>query len=323
MIKKIMSSNKYLLIITLLFSAISLPIILQASPNNKDFTEISNIISLVNKCNLSLGQSVRDSTIDTESATETLTNGLLELNDLKLILKNFHVSKNNEEIKTQALETISNNITLYQLSIDMLATNEFQKLNETHIQYLNQLKLLEDNYYKLNLLGINSSFGASEKVFFTNSSNYATAVLKITRDKDTKEATKNNYLKSINECYSLLEKISEDLNPALEKIREDNRSLNVLVQDVKNKERNLNLIKNKSYSISIPENEDYLYNSLKETISSYETYINSFQYALDVETSSPKSNNINNNYEDSNNKYNNFLSAINTLKKNMDNFNKN
>ncbi len=322
MLKKILSSNKYLLSVSLLLAIVSLPIILRASPHNKEISKISNIISLVSHCNNSLSESIHDSTIDTKNSKEKLTNGLLELNNLKSSLTNLNVSNSNVDIKDASIKTISNTIILYQLSIDLISTEDFNTLNDTHIKYLNQLELVSENYNNLKLLGVDSTFDDSQKVFFKNSSNYATTVLKISRDKDTNASNNKSYLNSIKECYTLLSDISEDLTPALNQIRLDNRNLDILIEDVRNKGRKLTLIKNKSYSISIPEGGDELYNSLKNSISTCEVYLNSFQYSLKVETSSKSSQNIDINYAESTSKYQDFLGDLKVLNENMDKFNK-
>ena len=83
-------------------------------------------------------------------------------------------------------------------------------------------------------------------------------------------------------------------------------------------------MKSKTYSFSIPENGNECYQALQDTLNYYELYITSLEHSIVVEkTSTEKDNddNIDINYENSFEKYEDFTDSLKDLKSELDNFN--
>jgi hypothetical protein len=112
--------------------------------------------------------------------------------------------------------------------------------------------------------------------------------------------------------------------PALKKIREDKRSLDVLLKDIKDKRSKFNDIKNRSYGLTIPEGGNECYNLLQDAINYYELYITTLENSIIVEKTSQNGDNkeIEENYSNSFSKYNDFIKSLKYLSAELDNFNK-
>lgn len=322
MIKHLLTSNKKLLIILLLVFIFSCPIIIKYSPNNLQIEKLNILLDKLSSCNNSLCESVHNQSIDTGLAKDLLSSKIIELNSLSEEVSSTPVSQKNQLLKTKLIETISYNNSLYEITLSLLKSSDFNSLNSKFSEYASCIELVENSYNTLNILGLNGSFSEENKVFFENSSNYITTVIKISREKDIKSAQNKYFSQGINDCINLLDTISEDLKPALDKIKEDGRSINVLSDDIKAKRSKLATIKNKSYSISIPTECSSLYKEFQDTLNAFELYINQLQYSIISENSSTEAV-INKNYDDSFLKYSSYTEKLSDFKKDLDIFNKN
>lgn len=323
MIKKIINSNVNLLIISLLMLVFCSPIIINYSPYSLQIKKLNIIISKINQCNLSLTQSVQDKSIDSDMAKNLLTSGIVKLDDINQEISSLPSMKQNELLKTKVMDALNYNTSLYEITLSLLKTSDLNSLSIKFPEYSNSLKLVEDSSNTLNILGLEPSFPIESKVFFENSSNYVTTVLKITREKDIKYEQNKYFSQGLNECLSLLDNIDEDLKPALAKIKEDGRSLEVLISDLKNKQSSLSSIKNKSYALTIPEEGSTIFKQFQDVLSTYEIYLNALKYSLITETSSSSSERIDENYNESFDKYDSYLVNVQDFKKELDIFNKN
>lgn len=324
MIQKIINSNIRLLVISLLMFVFCSPIIIKYSPYNLQIKKLNTFIAEINQCNLSLNQSIQDKSIDSNLAKDLLTSGILNLNLINQEISSFSVMKQNELLKKNVMTSLSYNASLYEISFSLLSTSDLNSINMKLPEFSESLSLVENSSNTLNLLGLDSSFPIESKVFFENSSNYVTTVLKVTREKNVNSQQNKYFSQGLNECLSLFANIDEDLKPALDKIKEDGRSLDVLVSDLKNKRSSLSTIKNKSYSLTIPEKGSTIYKKLQDTLTTYELYINSLQYSLITESSSScPTEIIDENYTESFDNYHSFLTSFQELKKELDIFNKN
>ena len=117
--------------------------------------------------------------------------------------------------------------------------------------------------------------------------------------------------------------MNEDLFVAIDKIREDKRDLNVIIDDIYLKEKTYDDIKTSLLSLSIPEGNSDIYDSLIEYINSYKPYLNSIKEAVIYEKSL-NNNQLNSNeimkiYKDSKDKREYSLDCYNTFKNKLKN----
>lgn len=306
---------------------ISLPLLIllciKFTPNNKNLSKLNNLTTKIEDSNKSLKDAVSEHTIDTEQSESLLASGLVTLNTIKEDLSEITFSNDYSKIKDKTSEVLDYNIKLYEITLSILRNPTDKDITAKYTDFTKNYELLLSNYESLSLLGVKSNFPESAKTFFDNSSLYISTIIQLNRDKDILTSQKQEYISILEECLTSFKSINEDLKPALSKIKEDGRSLDVLLSDIREKKSKLNIIKNKSYSITIPEQGNTCYEYLQNTINFYELYITSLEHSIVVEKSSSSSvtdENIANNYTNSFSKYSDFITSLEQFEKEINEF---
>lgn len=323
MIKKIINSNINLFIITILLIIFSLPIIINSTPNNKDINELHSFVTKITYYNNTVCDSLNLQSEDVDCYDSLLNNSINKLKKLSKVVKKVNLTTSKEPIRTEILTTISNNISLYETSLYLIMNPNSSNCSEKLIEFEETVTSIKNSYNNLNSLGLKCIYPKSINAIFKNTSSYVNNIILSNLNKDIKSAQLKDFYRSIDTCLNLLNDISEDLEPALIKIREDDRSLDVLLLDIKNKKITLSSIKTNISLLSIPTEGNEIYKQLKSIIDEYDLYINSLQYSIEVEQSSPTSTIIADNYNSSFTKYNNYMTSFKEFKTKLDNFNKN
>lgn len=317
--------NKKSLICLSSILALSLLVILfiNLTPSKKNISTLNKISLELENYNKNFDDLINSNGFDTNKVIDTLNNSIVELDSIKNSINSIDVE--DENIKNALKENINYNSTINSLCISLLKNPQDKDFNSKYGEYIDTYNMLLDNYSSLNSLGMKIEISDSAKNFFEYTSKYFNTLISLSRDMDIKTSQKNNYISNLEDCIESFDKIDEDLEPALNQIRKDNRSLDVLIKDVRDKKSTLNEIKNTSYCISIPENGNECFNLLQDTINYYELYITSLEHSLIIEkTSSFDENkkNIEENYENSFSKFTDFKDSLANLRKELDNFNK-
>lgn len=318
-------TNKKLIIGLAIIIILPLLILLciKLTPTNRNLSKLNDLADKIEDCNLSLRKAISDQTIDTEEAEGALSSGLITLNLIKDDLSNIILSESKQKVKDKTAEILDYNINLYNITLNIIKNPTSKDLSKQYADFTKNYELLLSNYDSLYLLGIKSKFPKDAQTFFENSSLYISSVVKLNREKDIITDQRREYTSTLEECLTSFNAINEDLKPALEKIREDGRSLDVLLTDIREKKSKLNIIKNKSYSITIPVEGNACYEHLEETINSYELYITTLEHSIVIEKSSSNSlddKNIKENYTNSFSKYSDFLKSLSLLEKEVGEF---
>lgn len=311
-----------------IISIIVLPIlilgIIKLTPSHRNISKMNKIISKIEECNKSLKNCLDGDSINSENTKDILTNNTLILSDIKNELDSLKVVNKNESLKFKLSETLDYNLNLYQLTLNLLKDPSSSEIHLTFSEYSKTYELLVSNYDTLDLLGLDASFPEEAETFFSKSTGFINTIIKLNRESDIKVSQKKTYVLSLEECISLFDGISEDLRPALAKIKEDGRSLDVLLKDVKEKRSKFSELKSKTYSLTIPEDGNECYQVLQDTLNYYDLYIASLEHSIVVEKSSnntENNENINNNYNNSFEKYEDFTDTLKDLKTELDKFN--
>ncbi|MDU1078267.1 MAG: hypothetical protein E7A11_13995 [Clostridium sp.] len=318
-------NKKYIIAIICI---ILLPIVIlcavKLTPSNRNISKLNNIGKKIESCNEKLKDCLDDNGINSDTTKETLTNELIELSNIQSTLDSTNVLDQNKELKTKLSETLEYNINLYQLTLSIIKNPNSTEILQTYNEYTQTYELLKNNYDTLRLLGLDIEFPSEAEEFFTTSTTFINTLIKLNRENDIKVSQKSTYILNLEDCIEVLNYIKEDLRPALAKIREDGRSLDNLLKDVKDKRSKFNELKSKTYSFSIPENGNDCYQVLQDTLNYYELYITSLEHSIVVEktsTEKDKDDNIDINYENSFEKYEDFTDSLKDLKSELDNFN--
>jgi len=314
----------YLLGVLLLIPLIIL-LIINLTPTSSNLRALNKYGNEIELCNMALKDSIDISGINLNEAENILSTKLITLNDIKTNIYSLDVVEGKLNSKSKLLETLDYNISMYELCLSLISDPKDKDIIATYNKYYTTYSLCINNYDTLSLLGITSKFPDDAINFFQSSFNYFNILIKLNRESDITADQNKAYVTNIKACISTFDGIDEDLQPALIKIREDKRSLDVLLKDIKIKKSNLNEIKNKSYSLTVPNKGNECYSLLENTINYYDLYITALEHAIVVEKSSSTEDNsktIEENYLNSFSKYTDFVKSLKDLNTELDNFNK-
>jgi len=304
----------FAIIITILFSLIIVFLISANTGSNKEMKELKKIGEKFNKVNLSFNKNINDLSINSYDTINTLSNSIDQLKEIPVHLSSINPRyENTIRIKFELEKAISNTITLYEHSIYMI-NNPEKFASDENISELNSYK--DDclsTYNTLSEKGINISFSEETLSFFDNIRNYINALIKSNKTQNIINSQKRDFINSLKALIPNLNTLTEDLEPALNKIKEDKRDIQVLITDLENKEEIFKDVQSKSSLTSIPDGYDDYYNSLDEFSKLYEAYLSSFKSALIFDKSYinqiEKSKDIANNYNNVFSKYQDVLAS--------------
>lgn len=326
-LKKVKINKTSVLIFTLTFIiVICYMFILKSSPNNKDIKNLNNICSSIEASNYNLKEAIKDDTIDISTANNILCDNLINLNNsLNYLDKLSLESTNNDSLKIELTNTLKSNIKLFELTKDILSNDSSKNISETFNEYTLELDNVKKNYEKLEKSDLKISFPMKTIDFFDCISNYANALIKISRDDDISFEQRRNFCLTLKKAIDSLENISDNLEPTIVDIYNNNRSLDSLSNDIQNKKSSINTLKYESYKLIVPENCNEYYNKLQETINCYNTYISSFSMALCTHKASGNKFDmslLNSTYKDSFSKYEDYQTIFSELKEDVNNLTK-
>jgi hypothetical protein len=291
--------------------------------DNHNYHNLTYVIDNINNINATLRNCVDDLTIDTDVTIKTLTTNISSLEEIKSSL-----SQNNdeasEEIITKITSCIDSTELLYNYCIDSLTA----KNNVSYVEMVSQINTLtEDCLAKNSTLysyDLKLEFTEESIDFFNKLNSYLMTLDTISKYQNIKDAQTNEFLKGFNLNVTELSSILQDLQPAVTKIREDERSLDVILNDLKDKEEKFLDIKKSLSTLSVPENCSSLYNQLNDTFTLYANYLNTMRLAVVYEKSSSsyKDNkrNIDKYYSNAYSKYSDVKTSLKTLNESLENF---
>lgn len=318
--------NKKLIYMTICILILPLLILtfMNLLPSNKQFKSLKKYGKEIVNCNYALEDALKDNSIDLNRSEDILSTQLINLNNIRNNISSLQVTEKNASAKDKLLDTADCNISLYELALILIRNPKDKDMITTYNKYYTTYELLKNNFDTLNALGITSNASENNINFFESSFNYFSTVLRLNKENNIRIDLNKAYSSSIEKCINGFNDISENLEPAYTKIKEDKRNLDSLLNDVKLKKSKFNEIKNSCYSISIPEDGNNLHSLLQDTLNYYDLYITSLEHSIIVEQSSKSDTdkNISKNYENSFSKYNDFLTSFKDLKTELDNFNK-
>lgn len=327
LILKIKDNQKFILAIiaTVLFSLILVFLISSNTGANKEIKKLKVIGTKINKINKSFNEGVKKLSINPTTSADTITKAITELKEIPINLSAINTNyENTKNIKHELIESLSSTIALYDYSIYIIS-NPQAVISDNNISELISYK--DDCLNSYNILsaqGIKISFPHETIVFFENINNYINTVIKENKTQNIINSQKRDFVLSLKNLTPYLNTLTQDLEPALNKIKEDKRDLQVLIDDLNDKETVLKDVKTKLTSTSIPDGYQVYYESLDDFFKLYTPYITAFKTAIIFDKSSvdpiKDKKEINDNYknvltkyEDVCNSYSYFKELINNL----------
>lgn len=281
-----MKKNNFIFYTTLIsFIIISLIIffIYYNSSENSSLKVLKETSIKINKINDNLDSLTKDYTIDTNKTKKYLNESIKSLNILSSSISNIDTNTENISIKNKLDLSINSTLKLYEECLSIL--NHPENIIDTSvIESISNFKNeCSNTYLSLKEDNIDIYFSKDSDLFFENFIYYINTVLKINNDLSFKNTQTREFIYKIQSISKTLDTLNEDLFIAIDKIREDKRDLNVIIDDIYEKEKAYEDIKLSVYSLSIPEGSSNIYDSLIEYINSYKIYLSSIKEAVITE----------------------------------------
>lgn len=284
------------------------------SKENKIKRYLRHASTELSEITLTLPYGIKDLTIDTTITKNILATGKENLN--KVLLSITEVEELSQDIsitKANLTTAVNSTISLFDFSLESLSNPESIK----SVDDLNKFDSLKEdcisNYSKLSPNKIYVAFSEETTKYFNNFSSYMNTLIKINRDSQFRDIQTRNFINTLQGYKSDISYLNEDLSIAINKVREDKRDLNVIIDDLYKKEETYNNLKDNINFISIPEGCMDIYESLNEYLNSYSAYLLSIKdavmYEKTVRNSDEISKEIDTKYKNSNSKRNDVLSA--------------
>lgn len=333
-IKKSFSENKTF-VITLLICVIltsSMMLLLHKRNNSISYNTNNNDISIedtalqdfepyiseLSKINLSLKECINGVTINSKSTSSILNDNLKQLKELKEKVSAVVIANNNTpNIIPKLISCIENTENLYSYCVDVLSYTSNLSTSEITSEILILKESCEKSYEDLSPFGFYLTFPQESETFLDNLIGYLNTFEKLNKEESIKTTQYNSYIEKLTKCSNEFSEILDDLEPAINLIRKENRSLDVILNDIKEKESTLETIKKEFNYSSIPEGCMSYYNSLNNTFTLYSTYLNSLKIAVIYEKSSPSyeenKETINKNYDNAYSKYDDVKTSFESL----------
>lgn len=333
-IKKSFSENK-IFVITLLICAIitsSMMLLLHKRNNSISYTADNNDIVIedtalknfepyiteLSEINLSLKKCINGVTINSKSASSILNDNLKQLKELKEKVSAVVIANNNTpNIIPKLISCIESTENLYSYCIDVLSYTSNLSTSEITSEILILKENCEKSYDDLSPYGFYLTFPEESEAFLDNLIGYLNTLEKLNKEESIKTTQYNSYIEKLTKCSNEFYEILDDLEPAINLIRKENRSLDVILNDIKEKENTLETIKKDFNYSSIPEGCMSYYNSLNNTFTLYSTYLNSLKIAVIYEKSShsyeENKETIDKNYDNAYSKYDDVKTSFESL----------
>ena len=280
--------------------------------------EFQSYVTELSKINLSLRKCINGVTINSSSASTILNNNLKDLKELKEKVSSLVVANNNTpDIIPKLILCIENTEALYSYCIDVLSYTS----NLSTAEITSEILVLKENctksYEELSPYGLTLVLPEESETFLDNLIGYLNTLEKLNKEESIKTSQYNSYIEKLTKCTNEFSDLLDDLEPAINLIRKENRSLDVILNDIKEKEASLETIKKDFNYSSIPEGCISYYNCVNNTFTLYSTYLNSLKIAVIYEKSSSSydenKKNIDKNYDNAYSKYDDVKTSFESL----------
>lgn len=283
--------------------------------NSKDFKskrELTKISKELNNINLSLSDSIDDLSINTSKSSSNLSEGLTSLRELSLRISEVDATYiKNSDIKDALSTSVDSTINLYDTSLNLLASPGSINSNDILTNFDDLKNQCISDYEILSAKGVNVRFSNSTLSFFNNYYGYLNTLVKINRDSQFKDSIEKEFVYKLESFKNDFTYLNEDLTPAINKIKEDNRDLEVIIDDIYKKEKLYEYLEETLSRISVPEGRMDTYEALKEYLNAYNPYLIAIKEAVILDkTTDNKEEDINKKYKEASSKRENLLTTF-------------
>ncbi|MGL4772844.1 MAG: hypothetical protein ACRC2K_04675 [Clostridium sp.] len=312
------SFNKKLLylVLALILIPLILIVVFKFTPKNRLISKLNSFKSEIDNCNLTLKDGINDKTINPSKSKDILSNGIQTLDSIKDDIDKIEVNEKYTDIKSTFKKALDYNIGLYEVSLSILKDPNSKDLKSKADALENNLNSFNESSKSLDLYGITYNLNQTSTVFFNNMKIYTNALLKITIQNDILDEQRRDFLIDLDKNLSTLKTISKDFKSSIESIKKDNRSLDVIIDEINKNKSTFSSIEKSSKNITIPSVGKEVFASLEETLKLYSLYIQELEYAVlaDANASIDSStDDINEKYNSAYSKYDDFINSLERL----------
>lgn len=326
---KIKKNQKFIVILLLLVLLTSLSIIFiynhKFKNNVKESNTFEHIVNELNTINNSIEECSTEFTLNNKNTVATLKNNIDNLEKLKNDLRALvTIDDYTRETSSKILSSIESAQNLYNCCISSLEYQNIASISD-YVTKINEQQFdLLKNYVDLNYLGIEVAFTDDSLIFFDKLINYLNNLDTLTKKSNINTSQGELFIKTFKTAVNDLSQLVENLEPAISKVREDNRSFDSILKDLDDKESKYLSIKSNINSISIPEGYLSYYNSLIDTCNLYSNYLKTLKVAIIFEKSSANyednKESIDKNYKNAFSKLDDVNDSLKSLEKSSENF---
>ncbi|MGL4876014.1 MAG: hypothetical protein ACRC30_15355 [Clostridium sp.] len=294
-------------------------IVTKLNPKNADIRHLNSIASDVYKINSSLSSCIDENTINTDKAKETLP---LVSNDLDTAKKNISLVKSSpssEKVKSALDNSLNLNTNLIKQGLSMYLSPDSKNLEKNLEEYKKTFSLFIESLKTLDVYGLNKITSDESILFFKNTCTYFDTVINLNTLSSIEKSSERDFLLKLSTITTKFDSIKEDLAPAMANIKETNRSLTPLLEDLDKKKNIFSKIEEEYYMLSIPESGFLTSNALEVCIQEYKLYLTSLTEAVSLDLVENDTISAQKLYDEAFKSYTNFIESYTSFKNEISN----
>ena len=162
---------------------------------------------------------------------------LKQLKELREKVSAVVIANNNTpDIIPKLISCIENTESLYSYCVDVLSYTSNVSTAEITSQILLLKEGCEKRYEELSPYGFSLILPEESETFLDNLIGYLNTLEKLNKEEAIKTTQYNSYIERLTKCTNEFSGILEDLEPAINLIRKENKYLDVILNDINEKE---------------------------------------------------------------------------------------
>lgn len=259
--------------------------------------------------------------ITSENYIKSIENKLSGISNIESQLKSLSVSPKRKDLLASLSSGLNKNKALFDGILNIVKNPDSSNILSQYELVLSLKDECENYYYicRANLIPVylykeNTSY--LQDIFY-----YINELIKTNIDKGFIQSQKNDFTVAMKSILLKLSSMDEKLFETAKLIKDSNRDLKVLVNDIDTKTSSLQELKNSLYSLPIPEQANDSFISLEKALKSYKLYIEYFRQGLLDELDGKKTEK--DYYKKSEELFNEFLSSLNSAEQSLNTYIKN
>lgn len=279
---------------------------------------MKTIVNSINKLNHNVETFYSQNQFNPKNMSDEIWINVKQLNNLKNKLESIEVPHRNKTSYNHLYKGLSSNISMYNYIIVLLNDPTNKNSTKTIDNIKSSYKTCKQSYslFSTNKISINISKTIHDLI--NQCINYSYDEFKNHRDSEISQNQLLEFSNKIEMTFKKFSTIKKDYFSLLNKTRSNEVTYDELSEIVNKDLESLKKLNRDLYSLSIPEKQINLYNSLKSLLNDYEEYAENFKYTLSIEKLKTKNNETN--IENLNSLYNVANTKLSNVNIDYDNF---